>query len=494
MPLAVDLLLLDEEGRASPGSYHVSTAKGIYSELERQLQDPRSHLKRKSAFGALIERGARLRFICHDEGRNARRSPSCPAALQTPETELAASGVTAEPVSKQLASPEATEGVSAALEGRNGQRSVTVPHIADFPQSQSGKPTTDHNGNGFFSSLLNWMPSCAPVHCNSLELSGKDACKIPATPPQAMGPCVPLPASALDHSESPILDSFEVGLGGWPLCVPHVGAALMDPLLHDGTWQSHGLDSRSSGTDETEPLAVVGSQMQRPALHDARFRRAAIEVDDVEFALILAPLCMSRRNSSSSTLATPSMVSRADSQSPLLASTVLSGAGCTRLVFGREDISCVKQWPKLDSGEKLGGDGSPPFPYLVEFVGIARGVQQAAAVVLALPSALLAARCQEALDGKRPRARPAMNTKTTVGAVRCELQIDVAVQLGTEGNSANCAAVIRRGICEACHLASDRVQVRGLRDLGNDGTPVSSPVDEPSAQGRCNHGTLAFVE
>jgi len=150
MPLAVDLLLLDEEGRASPGSYHVSTAKGIYSELERQLQDPRSHLKRKSAFGALIERGARLRFICHDEGRNARRSPSCPAALQTPETELAASGVTAEPVSKQLASPEATEGVSAALEGRNGQRSVTVPHIADFPQSQSGKPTTDHNGNGFF--------------------------------------------------------------------------------------------------------------------------------------------------------------------------------------------------------------------------------------------------------------------------------------------------------------------------------------------------------
>merc|ERR1719444_50196 len=150
-----------------------------------------------------------------------------------------------------------------------------------------------------------------------------------------MGPCVPVPASALARSESPNPHPFE-----------------------------------------------------------------AIEVDDTELALILAPSRVSRGNSSSSALATPSTVSTADSRSQLLSCPPSSGAGWSRLVFRREDISGVKQSPKLDEDKKLGkGDDNPPFPHLVEFVGLARGAQQSAVVVLALPSAVLAARFQEALEG-----------------------------------------------------------------------------------------------
>jgi len=332
----------------------------------------------------------------------------------------------------------------------------------------------------FFSSLLNWMPSCSPVHCNSLEPSKIHSNKIVVIPPEVMGPCIPVPASAMPRSESPNSSHFEAGLGGWPLCIPHVGIALPDPRLDDGTLECRGLGSLSPGTDELEPLAPTVPQ--GPVLHGACFHRAAIEVDDAELAIILCPLRTAQGNNSSCSLATPSMASTTDSQSPLLAFPVSSGAGCSRLVFRREGISNIKQWPKLDSYEKLGsGDETPPFPHLVEFTGIARGAGQPAVVVLALPSAALATRFQEGLTGRRPQPCLAMDARRTVGAVRCVLEIDITVQLGVDGSSTNCSAVVHRGICEACHVASDRVQVCGLRDLGG-GANGSLPIEELSVE------------
>jgi len=458
--------LLDDVNRASAGTYHVSTAKGIYNELERQLLDQQSHLKRKSALGALITRGATLRFICHDERRPSNKNHSCDAAIHAP------SGVLVE-APKPLLPNDAKEGVLAALEGRNGHRSAGVPRIADFPQSQGGKAQTQSNGSGFFSSLFNWMPSCAPVHCSSLEPSKIHSSKIVVPPPDVMAPCIPVPASAAPRSESPKPSPFEAGLGGWPLCIPHAGVALPDPRRDDVSLESRTLGSMFSGPDELEPLAPAVPQVQPPIWHGMCFHEAAIEVDDAELAIVLSPL---RR------ITTPSTVSTTDSQSPLLAFPVSSGACCSRLVFRREDISKIQQWPKVDATRKPGsGDETPPFPHLLEFVGVARGTVQPAVVVLALPSAALVTRFKEGFKGRRPQPPVAMDAKDTVGAVRCELEIDIAVELSVDGNSRNCSAVVQRGICEACHVASDRVQVCGLRNLGGS-APGSLPAEEPSLQ------------
>mmetsp|Transcript_41977 Transcript_41977/g.133330 ORF Transcript_41977/g.133330 Transcript_41977/m.133330 type:complete len:520 (-) Transcript_41977:193-1752(-) len=465
MPLVVDLLLLDEGNLSVPdGTSHASTAKGIYMELERQLQDSNSHLRRKSAFGALVARDASVRFVDFGDHEGCSDAAGLLSKTSAPVAAASMDGA-ASAVPTGGTHPEATpESSGAALLGRPGQvltapSRATVPRIPDFPRPRAGPSVIPGGGMDFVASLFSWMPSCAPVPCKSLEADAIDSCTIVLAPPDAGGPCVPVPAGALLPRE----DSsavFEAGLGGWPLCVPHAYAAFPapDPPASMHGCNAHGDICRSAWTPGT--------------LRGARFRKAAVEVDDAELAVILVPLRGQHGCSLSSSVQTPSTASTVGSLTPSAATP--PGTVYNRLVISREGITGVKHWPKLDAARLApadplsSGDVSPPWPNIVEVSGTPCGGTETLTVLLALPSSSLASRLHDGLNGVWRRARSAAHAKGTRRAVRCELRINANLKLGAVGDELNCAAVVRRGICEACHVGAERVRVCGLR-MAEDG-------------------------
>lgn len=528
MPLVVDLLLLDEEEQPSqPVQGQIATAKGLFAELQRQLQEPNSHLKRKSALGALIGRGASVHYLGSDILSSEEKShilcgsPSVLADSVREGSNLP--GVREDVLGQWSKVPEL------GARRRTCPGAANVPPILDFPQPRS-RSMVPLLGMDFVSSLFNWMPSCAPVSCKTLEAKHVDTCSIivaPLAPDNGKGrggTCVP------DMPSEESTGRFEAGLGGWPLCVPvacaafppvssrQVGgatsssapavvttqvtssvtsAALLASPPPSGAYGPQMAAGRSSGSTSVAPESHAASD----AAGCMKFRRAAIEVDDTELAVILAPpsrvaaaaqvehRCSSSCGSSVHVVETPSTTASStimDSTTRMTASpsspweTTSRVTNYCRVVLPRDSISSVRQGPQLLNSSSASSRAAEDccqqcHRHLVEVVGIPQGGTAPMILLLALPKSSLATRIHEALLGRyRPRPVPgkvackgAANEQFVAPipqgshqeALRCELQMNVEVTLGSVSSEVNCAAVIRRGICEACHVGSERVHV-----------------------------------
>lgn len=289
-------------------------------------------------------------------------------------------------------------------------------------------------------------------------------------------PCLPVQARAAGMD-----DQHEAGIGGWPLSIPHVYAAFPAP--------------ENSVEGAFAPASASTSALTSAALRSASvacFRKAAIEVDDEELTVILAPqkgqkcgagsLSNERTPSTASTMAPPSPQAGCQAASPLPAF-----ASFSRLVYPVAEVRSLRLWPKGDmarcwpngmtedvltsasSSTRLAEQG-PPWLNVAEVSGVPRGTSEEFTTLLALPSLGLAKRLVEAVQ-RRPRRHVPGHVQSSAsvgrGAVRCELHMTVTVQLGP-GSDVNLAAVVRRGICEACHVGAERVRICSMRDAASE--------------------------
>merc|ERR1712232_1333235 len=103
-----------------------------------------------------------------------------------------------------------------------------------------------------------------------------------------------------------------------------------------------------------------------------------------------------------------------------------------------------------------------------EVVGHPRGAPGKLAVLLALPNNELARRLHEGLSKPPQRSTPAPVPVLTDGvglpALRCELEMLAKIDLVPGGPSENAAAVVHRGICDACNVSLHRVRILGVRE------------------------------
>jgi len=493
MPLVLDLLLLDEDSRlaVSDGGYHVAEARGLFAELQRQLQDPSSHLRRKSAFGALIGRGASVRFVCHEQ----HEAPKVCGVVAPPEQPaLPGEAVSSSALPEGAGQPayaseqrQHAEPVVLMPEGYNmgGKTAAapptgiaTVPKILDFPKPAARPLHVPAAGMGMLKSLFGWMPTCAPTSCKAMPSQALDSCTIVVAAPEESAPCVPVPGGILSEDATA---GHEAGLGGWPLCTPHAYAA----------------------------FPAMGQCVDVSNIPKTRFRNAAVEIDDNELAVIFVP-----QRKDVSLAPTPSTASTAD-HSGTSSAHLPHWVSFNRMVLSREWICNAKTMPKLDATlcTPQGVQGAvetrhelgTPWPYLVELCGTPRGAPEPVTVLLALPSSSMAARVCDALNKPRRRVArpPAAAPAETRGAVRCELHIAARLNLDVGVNSINCAAVVRRGISEACHVGADRIRVCSIweGDAGTHRSPstwsnrgFTSEADSAAAGGLTSGGKLAEPE
>lgn len=522
MPVVVELLFVDEEQRAGEG--HLPLAKGIYADLERQLQDSSSHVRRKSAFGALVARGASVSFLADETQPRADQ----PGVVEAPEIPVVAvhsppavpsngEAVDAETTTTQASSIMLVDGatstaavdpggevLSEALEvwtqpdsrsapppgAPGGGYALQVPPIMRFPKTPPSRKGASVVGGSWVASLFDWWPSCTPEPCKALPGISADACKISVSESVADHPCLPLPARTAALEDQ----AHEAGLGGWPLSIPHAFAAF--PAAENSVEGAFAPASASAS-------ALTSAALRSAAL--ACFRKAAVEVDDEELTVILAPskgqkwgAASSRRTPSTASTTLPSP-SQQDAKALLPAFAAYS-----RLVYPLDQVKALRLWPKADvsrcwpngvpeddissrTGISLrSAEQGPISGHVAEVTGMPRGATEEFTTLLALPSAALAKRLLEAMQ-RRPRRPSACNTKSgdDLGAVRCELHMSVDVNLEIGLNS-NFAAVVRRGICEACHVGAERVRICGVRDAALErGSEPSSPIgaQEPEVTG-----------
>jgi len=532
MPLLVEFLLLDED-LSSVADGHCSripTSKGIFAEIERQLEDPNSHLRRKSAFGALVTRGASVRALGHEQLEGLQDSgvvrPVCAETLgisslatlaRDASKSCSEAAVGAETLS--AVDPRAGEFGEQGRSGESGYIGIaTVPKILDFPKPPSRPTVMPSASLGFMRSLFSWIPSCTPVPCSGMPKQVVDSCTILIPEPEALGPCAPLPMAG--HASTAVA-AHEAGLGGWPLCIPHAYAAFPVPQVQ----------SANAGTGEADFIAPSASSSARGVVTaGAHFHRAAVELDDFELSVIFVPQRCQPVASvtgaqvvASSAHAVAGASGKPDSCRPeptqsTRASTAADASRSSettdvwpppwvqhnRLVLSREGISSFQVWPVTGNGrcaqaEKLlFSDSSWPWPHLVEVTGIPRGAPQAISIVLALPSSALASRIVDALGRVRRKksSRVTTGSGTARGATRCELHINAKLNLDMGINSVNCAAVVRRGISEACHVGADRVRICSVRDgAGSDGRLRSNGGAEsarPDSRPRSASEPVAF--
>lgn len=238
MPVVVDLLLIDEDPSAGDCG-HLATAKGIYADLARQLQDSNSHLRRKSAFGALIARGASVHFLNEEQtilpkaqaiASDATAPPTAAAVatcaeeydIYTDAASGSAWGATREP------SAASTDSARQGRASRSGEAAHPisalhpalhqVPPISHFPTVPS-KPLASVE-NWWRSVLLyDWWPSCTPEPCKALPGVPADPCKIAVLESNLDQLCLPAASAQLEAA------MHEAGLGGFPLSLPNAYAA-----------------------------------------------------------------------------------------------------------------------------------------------------------------------------------------------------------------------------------------------------------------------------
>lgn len=498
MPLVVEFLLLDEDAAlvSAGGRLRIPTGRGIFAEIERQIQDPNSHLRRKSALGALVTRGAAVRAVGEEvvevQDVGVVHPVDCESLGLEPAFPASAASSSAPMPSPQSA---ADDGGSAVHLVASVAGSAKVPKISDFPKMAVRPRVVSSGGFGFgFESLFGWLPSltsCSPVSCSSVPRQVVTACTIIVPDAESFAPCL------LQLPDVP-LESYEAGLGGWPLCIAQAFAALA---------RSQPAGDSSSG--------LVLSPTQSVCL--APFRRVAVEVDDFDLTVVFTPqgalepgCAVATARSVASTCPAgspgadelprdfykdprgqPTASTRASTSLGVGRSDATSPGGATRdcevwpppwvqhnrIVLSREGICSFQVWPASGNVCSLSFDkwdkkccfaSSAPWPHLVEVTGLPNGAPQPVTILLALPTAALASRVAEALSRVRHRSQSAplaaAPARRSRSAVRCELQVNATLNLEGGINFVNCASVVRRGISEAAHVGADRVRICTVRD------------------------------
>jgi len=524
MSLVIELLLIDAAGVGDPShrlSDHahrdLTTGRGVYSDLGRQLQDANSHLRRKSAFGALIAHGASIRFLQQERATVAEAASLAAAATAGPDAAAGSTPVSADGICRAIQTPGlVSTGASTPHSGGGVARGSdhvarAVPPISYFP-----KPSNSYAqvvGGRLFESLLGWWPSCTPEPCK-ISATSAVACKIPVW--EQDDACMEMGAAACPDGDSDSLGSgagcgggvggqLEAGLGGWPLSLPRASVLFLRPLFLRTLGASNG-----GGAGSTS--AVAGGN--DCGLASASFRRAAVEVDDEELTVIIAPQRggVGGGQKMLESAPTPSTASTAASVEE--EASLPSWVTYSRLVFPRAEVSSARlwsasevcgTWPEARRGA-AGNEVGPPWIHVVEVAGRPRGAPEAVAVLLALPTAAVAKRLHGAAAGRPPRTASAAAGAATAAAasvsgpptwgappappaegsgrghgapavdardaVRCEMHVAAKMDLGPGGvagtsfAAVNFAAVVRRGICEACHVGVDRVRVCSVWDGG----------------------------
>mmetsp|Transcript_103031 Transcript_103031/g.245407 ORF Transcript_103031/g.245407 Transcript_103031/m.245407 type:complete len:444 (-) Transcript_103031:153-1484(-) len=227
--LCAELVFLDED-TSDYDEERRSSAKGLVASLQRQLGDAGSHLRRKSAFGSLVSRGAFVRILGYEQQmRPVRQVPA--ASLDSERTaEWSRSGVVPERAgAKQAEGPP-------------------VPRLHDLPRPSRPLALPSDVLGAAVSALFSWLPSCTSVCAAQSETI---RCAVPPMP--------------FDAGEAKAL---EAGLGGWPLCLPEVFVAFLAPSS----------PAASSSSPGASPVAQ--------AIAQADFQRAALELDERELVLL----------------------------------------------------------------------------------------------------------------------------------------------------------------------------------------------------------------
>eukprot|EP00746_Dinoflagellata_sp_MGD_P035283 gnl/MRDRNA2_/MRDRNA2_18434_c0_seq1.p1 gnl/MRDRNA2_/MRDRNA2_18434_c0~~gnl/MRDRNA2_/MRDRNA2_18434_c0_seq1.p1 ORF type:complete len:485 (+),score=82.17 gnl/MRDRNA2_/MRDRNA2_18434_c0_seq1:79-1533(+) len=208
----------------------------------------------------------------------------------------------------------------------------------------------------------------------------------------------------------------------WPLCIPHAYAACVE----------------ISGDTVPDPSEALNR------MSDAVFRRAAVEVDNDIFAVVLA---------GANQTITP--VSGRDQKLR------------SRLVVPIKSILAMELWStgEVQSVYRCGGcAGPPPWDHIVElscnpYTGPAGGMFS---VLVALPKENVAKQFAQLLHstmGKPPL--PSVDSDL-IGVTKCELWI-ADFKLPNGKLSANFEAVVHRSISEAIGLGHHRLEVFGTR-------------------------------
>lgn len=386
--LCVELLFLDED-TLEYDQERRSSAKGLVASLQRQLGDAGSHLRRKSAFGSLVSRGAFVRVLGYEQ-----ISPR----HQMPPTQL--------PLCSESTASWSRSGVVPQRQLRRDQAEGSAAPVPKLRLRAAGPLALPADGFGpALASLFSWMPGCGTPLC--------------AEPTDTVRVCRMPEAAPFDSQ------ALEAGLGGWPLSLPEVHVAFLHARL------------RKSVSGEALPGASPSALPLLGAEAPAEFQRAAIELDEDE--LILCPSLLS--------------VSTVSGGTPSTASTKVSDWPPGRLVCPRAGLSRVRGL-RTQELEQL----QAPTPHVLDFECTSNSGFQFR-LLLALPTAKVAARFREASQAPVQAATP---TPRPCNGVRCELRINAKLQLNSSRDFQNCAAVVRRGICEATHVSSDRVLVQRI--------------------------------
>lgn len=507
LPLVVEVQLLDEDERllAEGIGNRAPSGQAIFSEIERQLHDSNSHLRRKSAFGALISRGAHLTCLANetcevDEVGIVR--PTCSRGLgyEDPAPTNTENG---DVYMKSEKSPteSATQTVNAISTPTRGDASpsdhcdpppliqktgnnelkgvATVPKILDFPRPPARPTVVPNHSLDYLSSFLGWFPFCSTTSCRSVPKQAMDACTILIPESEHLASCLKAPKMA--DGSTPYVN--EPSTSDWPLCVSQAYAAVSAQQLAGGEPVSRSASSAPS-------LAASSRSASAGANFDTYlFRMVAVEVDDFDLTVLFMPqrenhmerLCQSPGESKETvdpTLCGSGKDQRVQATASTRAPSTIGQNQAwppewvkhNRLVLSREGILSFQVWPTTAAGRCMSPEqmlpssaNPPPWPHLVEVSGTPAGAPQAFSILLAFPSPSLASKVAEALSRVRKKYAGPATSKTTRGAVRCELRINAQLDLDGGVNAVNCATVIRRGISEACHVGADRVRICSVR-------------------------------
>ncbi|CAK9114148.1 unnamed protein product [Durusdinium trenchii] len=391
--LCVELLFLDED-TAEYDEERRSSAKGLVASLQRQLGDAGSHLRRKSAFGSLVSRGAFVRILSYEQISPRRQTSMVAATASECVSSWSRPGVVPE---RALAPPPRDA-------GGVGAEKHTVPKLHLRSSGPLALPT---DGLGAaFAALFSWMPGCSTSLCRA---EPTDTVRV-GTMPQAA------------PFDTQVEGKAEAGLGGWPLSLPEVHVAFLNAS-----------DLRKSAPS----LAASPGTSPRPSGTEGppEFQRAAIELDEDELVL----LC-------------PALLKSVLGGTPSTASSKVSDAWPApgRLVCPRAGLSRMR-------GLRAQELNNAPTPHVLEFEVVSGG--QRFRLLAALPNGKVAARFREASQAPAQQATP---TPRPCNGVRCELRINAQLRLESNRDFQNCAAVVRRGICEATHVSAERVLVQRI--------------------------------
>eukprot|EP00913_Durusdinium_trenchii_P012290 g11540.t1 len=283
--------------------------------------------------------------------------------------------------------------------GGVGAEKHTVPKLHLRSSGPLALPT---DGLGAaFAALFSWMPGCSTSLCRA---EPTDTVRV-GTMPQAA------------PFDTQVEGKAEAGLGGWPLSLPEVHVAFLNAS-----------DLRKSAPS----LAASPGTSPRPSGTEGppEFQRAAIELDEDELVL----LC-------------PALLKSVLGGTPSTASSKVSDAWPApgRLVCPRAGLSRMR-------GLRAQELNNAPTPHVLEFEVVSGATYLAFSTCLA---------CEAAQTAKYGLYMTGSFLRPCNG-VRCELRINAQLRLESNRDFQNCAAVVRRGICEATHVSAERVLVQRI--------------------------------